>query len=85
MIHSKIKLEGISTVLATGKGFFYLLLEYIIIIIKMLQSLSLRFLFSAVLADTFLRRTLEKDGSSSDIFYSLKEKNVIQRHLNVAF
>lgn len=84
MIHSKIKLEGISTVLATGKGFFYLLLEYIIII-KMLQSLSLRFLFSAVLADTFLRRTLEKDGSSSDIFYSLKEKNVIQRHLNVAF
>lgn len=84
MTHSKIKLEGISTVLATGKGFFYLLLEYIIII-KMLQSLSLRFLFSAVLADTFLRRTLEKDGSSSDIFYSLKEKNVIQRHLNVAF
>lgn len=84
MTHSKIKLEGISTVLATGKGFFYLLLEYIIII-KMLQSLSLRFLFSAVLADTFLRRTLEKDGSSSDISYSLKEKNVIQRHLNVAF
>lgn len=54
MIHSKIKLEGISTVLAIGKGLFYFLHEYIIIIIiEMVQALSLRFLFSAVPADTF--------------------------------
>lgn len=33
----------------------------------------------------FPRRNLEKDGSSSDIFYSLIEKIVVQRHLNVAF
>lgn len=78
-MYSKIKLEEISTFLATGKELFNFLPEYIIIIIMMMmmmmQSLSLRFSFSAVLADPFLRRTLEKDGSSSDIFYSLIEKN----------